>query len=51
MPDLLNYWLTGVERNEVTISSTSQFYDAKTRRFATDMLESARHSEPHPGAN
>jgi rhamnulokinase len=39
MPDLLNYWLTGVARNEVTIASTSQFYDPKTRRFAADMLE------------
>ena len=39
MPDLLNYWLTGVERNEVTFSSTSQFYDPKARCFATDMLE------------
>jgi rhamnulokinase len=39
MPDLLNYWLTGVERNEVTISSTSQFYDPKARSFATGMLE------------
>jgi rhamnulokinase len=39
MPDLLNYWLTGLERNEVTISSTSQFYDPKARRFATDVLE------------
>ncbi len=39
MPDLLNYWLTGVERNEVTISSTSQFYDPKARTFAADMLE------------
>ena len=39
MPDLLNYWLTGVERNELTISSTSQFYDPKTRSFAADMLE------------
>ena len=39
MPDLLNYWLTGVQRNEVTIASTSQFYDPKTRRFATDLLE------------
>jgi rhamnulokinase len=38
MPDLLNYWLTGVERNEVTISSTSQFYDPKARCFAADML-------------
>jgi rhamnulokinase len=39
IPDLLNYWLTGVARNEVTIASTSQFYDPKMRRFATGMLE------------
>lgn len=39
MPDLLNYWLTGIERSEVTISSTSQFYDPKARRFAADMME------------
>ena len=39
MPDLLNYWLTGVARNEVTIASTSQFYDPRTRRFAAGMLE------------
>ncbi|MGA2183445.1 MAG: rhamnulokinase family protein [Bryobacteraceae bacterium] len=39
MPDLLNYWLTGVQRAEVTIASTSQFYDSASRRFATAMLE------------
>jgi len=39
MPDLFNYWLTGVARNEVTISSTSQFYDPRVRSFATGMLE------------
>jgi rhamnulokinase len=39
MPDLLNYWLTGIERNEVTIASTSQMYDPNARRFAGDMLE------------
>lgn len=39
VPDLLNYWLTGVERAEVTIASTSQFYDPRARAFATDMLE------------
>jgi rhamnulokinase len=39
MPDLFSYWLTGVERAEVTIASTSQFYDPKARRFATEMLE------------
>jgi len=38
-PDLLNYWLTGAERNEVTIASTSQMYDPKSRRFAADMLD------------
>ena len=39
MPDLLNYWLTGVQRSEVTIASTSQFYDPRARRFAADMLD------------
>jgi rhamnulokinase len=39
MPDLLNYWLTGIERNEVTIASTSQMYDPRARCFASDMLE------------
>ena len=39
MPDLLNYWLTGVARNEVTIASTSQFYDPRVRSYATGMLE------------
>jgi rhamnulokinase len=39
MPDLLSYWLTGVQRAEVTIASTSQFYNPKTRHFATDLLE------------
>jgi len=39
MPDLLNYWLTGIERNEVTIASTSQMYDPNARRFATEMVD------------
>jgi rhamnulokinase len=39
MPDLFNYWLTGVARNEVTIASTSQFYDPRAKRFATGMLD------------
>jgi rhamnulokinase len=39
VPDLFNYWLTGMERAEVTIASTSQFYDPKARVFATDLLE------------
>ena len=39
MPDLLNYWLTGVARAEVTIASTSQFYDPRRKAWATDLLE------------
>jgi rhamnulokinase len=38
MPDLFNYWLTGVARAERTIASTSQFYDPRTGGFATKML-------------
>lgn len=38
MPDLFNYFLTGVAVSERTIASTSQFYDPVRRRFATDML-------------
>jgi rhamnulokinase len=39
MPDLFAYWLTGVQKAEVTIASTSQFYDPCKRRFATELLE------------
>ena len=39
MPDLFNYWLTGVARAERTIASTSQFYDPRKRAFASAMLE------------
>jgi rhamnulokinase len=39
MPDLLNYWLSGVQRSEVTIASTSQFYNPKTHGFATELFE------------
>ncbi len=39
MPDLFAYWLTGVERAEVTIASTSQFYNPQTRRFSTELFD------------
>lgn len=39
MPDLFNYWLTGVAKAERTIASTSQFYDPRKRTFACGMLE------------
>ncbi len=40
MPDLLNYWLTGVWQTESTIASTSQFFDSGSGMWATDILES-----------
>ena len=39
MPDLLNYWLTGEKRAEVSIASTSQFYNPATRQWATGLFE------------
>ncbi len=39
MPDLLNYWLTGVQKSEVSIASTSQFYDPRKRQFATEVFD------------
>lgn len=39
MPDLLNYWLTGVKASEYTIASTSMMVDARTRDWATALLE------------
>ncbi len=38
MPDLFNYWLSGVQRAEVTIASTSQFYNPVEKRWATELL-------------
>lgn len=39
MPDLLNYWLTGEKRTDVSIASTSQLLDPRTRAWATDVIE------------
>ncbi|HVW09526.1 MAG TPA: rhamnulokinase family protein [Bryobacteraceae bacterium] len=39
IPDLLNYWLTGVPRAEQTIASTSQFYNPRTRTWATTLFD------------
>lgn len=38
-PDLLNYWLCGAQKTEWSIASTSQFFDPRTRTWATDILE------------
>jgi rhamnulokinase len=39
IPDLFNYWLTGVIRSELSIASTSQMYDPLGKRWATELLE------------
>jgi rhamnulokinase len=39
IPDLFNYFLTGVCKAELSIASTSQFYDPVRRRWAKDLLE------------
>jgi rhamnulokinase len=37
-PDLFNYWLTGVTRAEVSIASTSQFYNPAKKQWAGGLL-------------
>jgi rhamnulokinase len=39
IPDLFNYWFTGVCRAELTIASTSQFYNPVKKAFAAGLLE------------
>ena len=39
MPDLLSYFLTGVKRNEFTISSTSQMLDPYKKQWNTEILD------------
>jgi rhamnulokinase len=39
MPDLFNYFLTGVRAAELSIASTSQFYNPAAKRWATELFE------------
>lgn len=39
VPDLLNYFLTGVKENEYTIASTGSLLDAKSRDWAFDVID------------
>ena len=39
IPDLLNYFLTGVKATEYTIASTGQLLDAKKRDWAYDLIK------------
>ena len=38
-PDLFNYWFTGRQVSEVSIASTSQFWDPRAGAWATDLLD------------
>ncbi|MBM3774934.1 MAG: rhamnulokinase, partial [Acidobacteria bacterium] len=38
IPDLFHYWLTGVARSELTIASTTQFYNPLQQRWAYKLL-------------
>jgi rhamnulokinase len=40
MPDLFHYFLSGVKKAELTIASTSQFYDPRAGSWATGLLQS-----------
>ncbi len=39
VPDLFNYWLTGVAKVELTIASTAQFYNPLKKRWATELFD------------
>jgi rhamnulokinase len=38
-PDLLAYWLSGVQSNERSVTSTSQLYDPKKRDWAWEVID------------
>ena len=38
IPDLFNFWLTGEARSEISIASTSQFFNPATMTWATELL-------------
>jgi len=39
MPDLFNYFLTGVRVAELSVASTSQFYNPREKRWATELFD------------
>jgi rhamnulokinase len=38
MPDLFNFWLTGSKVNEFTIATTTQCYNPREKRWASELL-------------
>ena len=43
--DLINYWLTGDMTAEFTNATTTQFIDARTRSWATDLLQALERAD------
>ena len=41
VPDLMDYWLSGVLSNEITMASTSQCLDVRARDWAWDLIDAA----------
>jgi sugar (pentulose or hexulose) kinase len=39
IPDLFNFWLTGQASCEFTIATTTQFYNPRQQRWATELLQ------------
>jgi len=39
IPDLLNFWLTGVAKSEMTIASTTQFFNPTSMTWASELLQ------------
>ncbi len=39
IPDLFSFWLTGEIKSEYTAATTTQFYDVRNRRWATEIFE------------
>lgn len=39
MPDLMNFWLSGAKKAEMSVASTSQFYNCAEKRWATELLD------------
>ena len=39
IPDLLNYWLTGIMKNEYSIATTTQLYNPSKRAWSENIIE------------
>ncbi|HLO28131.1 MAG TPA: rhamnulokinase family protein [Anaerolineales bacterium] len=46
MPDLFNFWLTGRKVNEFTVATTTQCYNPRQKRWASELLTALQIPEP-----